>query len=359
MMVSALGEDGQRWYDFLGVRLRVSSNSPEFMKVVHIEYQCFEVPSPAGLTPDVDARFIHSGLKLLVNGRRLDPPCIEDPHDEALWIIRKEVARHLQDYFLIHGAVVVREGKGVVISGPPKAGKTTLSLALTGKGWILMSDDVAPVHGQSGMIHPFPRAIHVRARPPFWVGRETTAGGGWRETIPFPIHAEKLSPAPWSALVLLANSNVTDLLPFVMDVVVQDPADLFFDQVLRIEGVSGEVVLRKGGCGRYLISVERGADAIKAFRETKNKWRDRIIRTIRLDHDQYDFDRHPSIDYLPTSRACMLAARELMEQGDPGALPNAGLLANLASILSDVQVMSMKVGYLDEMVKLLEEHISI
>ena len=47
--------------------------------------------------------------------------------------------------FLIHAAMLERRGQGLLISGQPGAGKTTLALALAARGWGYGSDDIVSV----------------------------------------------------------------------------------------------------------------------------------------------------------------------------------------------------------------------
>ena len=43
--------------------------------------------------------------------------------------------------FTLHGALLARDGEGLVITGPPGAGKTTMSFSLATAGWSIMTDD--------------------------------------------------------------------------------------------------------------------------------------------------------------------------------------------------------------------------
>ena len=52
--------------------------------------------------------------------------------------------------FLIHAALLVQDGSGVLVSGTPGAGKTTLSVALASSGWGYAADDIVRVDPQGG-----------------------------------------------------------------------------------------------------------------------------------------------------------------------------------------------------------------
>jgi hypothetical protein len=73
----------------------------------------------------------------------------------------------------LHGALLDRSGKGLLILGPCESGKSTLAVALWRAGWTLLGDDVAAAGPDGGAI-PVPRRVSVRhsSRPllgePLW-----------------------------------------------------------------------------------------------------------------------------------------------------------------------------------------------
>jgi HprK-related kinase A len=65
-------------------------------------------------------------------------------------------------FLLLHAATVEREGKAVILTGESGAGKSTLAALLGERGWRLMGDEFALLDCESGMLHPFPRAISLK-----------------------------------------------------------------------------------------------------------------------------------------------------------------------------------------------------
>ncbi|NNM27658.1 MAG: hypothetical protein HKO59_17050 [Phycisphaerales bacterium] len=83
------------------------------------------------------------------------------PHLE--WGINRRVIATRSEFVQLHAATLVRGGRGVIIAGPSGAGKSTLTAGLIARGWQYLSDEFALIHARTGMLHPFPRAVSVKA----------------------------------------------------------------------------------------------------------------------------------------------------------------------------------------------------
>jgi hypothetical protein len=91
---------------------------------------------------------------------------------------------------ILHGALVAKGGKGVVIVGHGGAGKSTLACALWQEGWELLCDDTTLVEIDRGVARPTPRRVSLRASSrdllgeALWASIPTTpsyepTGEGW------------------------------------------------------------------------------------------------------------------------------------------------------------------------------------
>ncbi len=73
----------------------------------------------------------------------------------------------IDDYLLIHAAVVSKEGNGIVIIAPSGFGKTTLVLELLSRGYNFLSDEFCLIRNSDYYIDAFPRKLGVKADDPF------------------------------------------------------------------------------------------------------------------------------------------------------------------------------------------------
>lgn len=119
------------------------------------------------------------------------------------------------DHLFLHAASLVVRGRAVLICGPKGAGKSTLSLALAGRGHGFLGDEVAGIDVRRGECIPLQRSVSVRSGPQGRLaharleaaaaGFETLPDGTCRRRAPMSrLFAAALSPgAPLGAALLL------------------------------------------------------------------------------------------------------------------------------------------------------------
>jgi hypothetical protein len=83
----------------------------------------------------------------------------------ALGLLEFEVSRRIVEagggFVPLHGALVRGAERTLLISGVSGAGKTTLALALSARGYQVLGDDIAMLNPRDGLVRALPRCLHV------------------------------------------------------------------------------------------------------------------------------------------------------------------------------------------------------
>jgi hypothetical protein len=74
------------------------------------------------------------------------------------------IIRSQRRLIAIHAATVYSADSAVLLLGPSGAGKSTLSVALSRRGFMLATDDVALIDPETLDVHPIPRCVHLDQR---------------------------------------------------------------------------------------------------------------------------------------------------------------------------------------------------
>ena len=78
------------------------------------------------------------------------------------WGLNWCIASHSNQYLIIHSAVVEKNGQAFMFAGTPGSGKSTLCAALVCSGWRLLSDEMALLSLDDGLVYPVPRPISLK-----------------------------------------------------------------------------------------------------------------------------------------------------------------------------------------------------
>lgn len=78
------------------------------------------------------------------------------------WGLNWAVTSSAHDHMIYHAAVLERDGQALLLPAPPGSGKSTLTAALAHRGWRLMSDELALVSRQSGLVHGMARPVNLK-----------------------------------------------------------------------------------------------------------------------------------------------------------------------------------------------------
>jgi len=89
------------------------------------------------------------------------PMEVEHAHALFEWGLNWTIATHLNNYLILHSAVVEWEGCGVLLAAVSGSGKSTLSAELSLQGWRLLSDELALIDVDLNLI-PLARPVSLK-----------------------------------------------------------------------------------------------------------------------------------------------------------------------------------------------------
>jgi len=147
--------------------VRVKTRLPDVARGLHFLYADFRLLKQDAV---VDAELIvrrklpmAGWVSIRVDGtvhynwlrRKLVTPMVE-------WTMNVSMFQRPHQYFLVHAGVVARGDRAAILPGRAGSGKSTLAAALVGRGWRLLSDEVALIRPTDGLIQPVPRPISLK-----------------------------------------------------------------------------------------------------------------------------------------------------------------------------------------------------
>ena len=108
-------------------------------------------------------RWLRPQIVFTVDGQ---DPFAPLPGDQGLpmleWGMNWCVTSQCHRYLILHAAVLERNGRALVLPAPSGSGKSTLCAALLFNGWRLLSDELALIDPERGMLVPMPRAVSLK-----------------------------------------------------------------------------------------------------------------------------------------------------------------------------------------------------
>lgn len=169
--------------DIHGVRIHVHSNLQETIDLIREGYSFFETGAGGADGPHHILSLSSDGPGYEEIARGLFPDGPVPPHCLIPLDYRRVYCIHsgyvlnyftggfftammeaslYDDYLIIHGAGLVKDGRGVIFPGALRCGKSTLTLYLLYQGFRFASDDILLVNRRTLEVHPYPRLINIR-----------------------------------------------------------------------------------------------------------------------------------------------------------------------------------------------------
>ncbi len=188
--------------DVLDAALRVVTDGPDLLRLLREELG--PLVRDAGDAdrdlPLVEVRF-HPPPPRLAAGDGIVPLAPGAAPEQAYGAIFRSLLDRVAGWFVLHAAALERDGRALLVAGPSGTGKTTLALGLSERGYRLLSDDFAPLHRETGLVHPFPRPLGIRE------GEAARRAAPWLARGGFPARLLARDPVPPAGIAVVATGG--------------------------------------------------------------------------------------------------------------------------------------------------------
>ncbi len=150
---------------------RVRSSVSALAPLLKLLYQHWPWQAPNGFF-DIHAclervgglrRWLRPQVAFVLDGKRPFEPFPADTHLPLLeWGINWAIAHRSNTNLLLHAGVLERGGRAILLPALPGSGKSTLTAAMTTRGFRLLSDEFGPVRLSDGMLVPALRPVALK-----------------------------------------------------------------------------------------------------------------------------------------------------------------------------------------------------
>ncbi|MFQ5901391.1 MAG: hypothetical protein ACE5IH_07535 [Thermodesulfobacteriota bacterium] len=362
-------------FQFFNVRFDLYSDSAELLEPFNNIYKRFRLRCSAGPNRDnsfyVRTRRVGKTSPFILIGDQLFPVhCPEMLPSLTHMHIVNAVMNRVCSHFVLHGGVVSKDGQGVVITGPPSFGKTTLIIELAQRGFKFLSDEFAAVNRQTGQIDPFPRCIGIRngtkrlfdllALEDVYSMRNIGPNDKWLcdvEDVYKGGLGESCKPHTIIFLQLdNSESKMTD--SHLIDIALMKEDKTILDAFTGIDGVSLTKTMLGSGyiLYRFLVSKQTGTGL--EFLNICEENSETIIYTERSKETPPVFDRSPTIKPAGGTGLILKLLKDMKNGAQDGQLYRefdgrvSPVLMELGRMLKDVRCYRLSVGNLKEMADL-------
>lgn len=159
------------WFDLGAATVRVRSDSAAFAAQLRTVYGAFPVVDRADWA-DVHVEICRAGgwrrwlrpqVVLWCDGQQpFEPFPADSPLPLFEWGCNWQIAHRLNDLLLLHAGTVERDGLALVLPATPGSGKSTLTAALSQRGWRLLSDEFGAYDPGAGVFRAMLKPVALK-----------------------------------------------------------------------------------------------------------------------------------------------------------------------------------------------------
>ena len=361
-------------FNFFNIGLEICSDKEDSLAAFKDVYKNFICPS----LPKTNITFY-----IITNSRFYDGPCLIH-HSGLVYFLPKDggvsglteqiiftrLIALIDDYLLIHAAVVSKEGDGYIIIAPSGFGKTTLVLELLSRGYKFLSDEFCLIRSSDFYIDAFPRKLGVKANSPFHnlINKEKAIYLEFEKK--YFIECKDIVPDSYG--LRCKPKNIILLVDSIRDGADNASSGCFFDLMLLNQNQSlldvvsqyPDVKIIREMLTHGYITYRFKAHAIKPlmifYQDIWRRFENDILGVPAIEDKNPDFTKSPEIKRMLKSEALFKILTHVINRApDTQYLKRfdgkvSALLSTVGNFIKDINCYVMKPGSLAEMADMID-----
>jgi HprK-related kinase A len=151
--------------------VRLLSAIPSVARGLHVLYADHDVAESddfadvkVAIAPPPGVRsWFRPQVEFVFDGDRpMTPLALDQAFPLFEWALNWAIANTANHLLILHAAVIERDGRVLIMPGPPGSGKSTLAAALVNSGWRLFSDELTLIDCEKIEVVPLPRPVSLK-----------------------------------------------------------------------------------------------------------------------------------------------------------------------------------------------------
>ena len=353
-------------YQFLDVRFSVSSDDEGIVFLFDQMYQRFKIRPD-----DVEHQFYVVTSKnrfntpLVIFREQAYPIFANKPmYNHAYMVIFRHISNLFRNFYIIHAGVVSKGVDGIVFAGQSCFGKTTLTLELVRKGYSFLSDEFCPIERGTMRILPFPRTLSLNEESVAILKNVphaiTAQENDERGKKLFDIDVWKEGSIGQHAIgkyffFVRGRKSKQEERTFYLLLMKED-----HELIRELKDIPGVSLTSRNETEHYMLyrfTFRQGEGLINKFEKTCQKYPRNIVHHEVTPFEEPYFDREPSIEEIPKSKAAIELMRNMVNRSHDALVmknckTSSQLLLNLGEVVSQAKCYELFTGKLDQMVEL-------